>query len=198
MKLLGRGWQYSVYDLENGRVIKKMNSRFLAYLQMLKGCFPYTKLGINQFPKMFQASVNMATNSIRSLKKISFDKKLLGNPKFFENSLEYEQDKIIPVEDYLKTISVEEGKKAIDEFYNFNINLISLGFIDKSFAIAKNFGIDHQGKIILSDLGELYFSPELRNQIQKRPWAANYVIKPLPKNLRNYFVEKMDRLLTSS
>jgi hypothetical protein len=194
MRKVGKGWQYTVYDLGNGRVLKKLNNKFDAYCMMLKGCFPY--LRVWKFQNYYQSSINMATNSIRNLKKLAIDQEVLGNPNFFENSLDYEQDKIIPVDTYLKNISLNKGRKLIDDFLDFNRFLIQNGFIDKSFALGKNFGVNLKGKIILSDLGELHFSPELiQKQISNRAWTADYVTKALPKNLRKYFLEKMESLV---
>ncbi|MFA6514787.1 MAG: hypothetical protein WCT42_00790 [Candidatus Paceibacterota bacterium] len=43
MKKIGQGWQYTTYDLGNGRVLKKFHSWSKAYFVMLRDIFPFNK-----------------------------------------------------------------------------------------------------------------------------------------------------------
>jgi hypothetical protein len=195
MKFLGRGWQYTVYDIGNGRVLKKWNSKSIAYLVMLQDCFPYIKSPIWGFYKNYLYSVSMAQDSMRKLTESNLDKKLFGNPEYGDNGLDYEQDILQPIDIYLKNVSVDKGKKIIDKFVEFNKLLIANNCIDKSFNIGKNFALNNDNNIVLSDIGELYFSKEsIKKQITKKAWKAHYVLKHIPKELRTYFIEKMETL----
>jgi len=118
---------------------------------------------------------------------------LFGYPKVL-NELDYEQDKAIPLHVYFKTLSLDEGKKRIDQFINLNQKLIKSRLIDKSFLIGKNYGINSKGEIILIDIGELYSSDEaIKRQIARKPWDIYYVTSTIPKKFRSYFVEEMNK-----
>jgi hypothetical protein len=194
MKILGRGWQYTAYDLENGRVLKRRNSKMTAYIEMLKSCFPYTKNPIWKFTDYYKAGTNEAKSSLNKILVSNLDKKLFGNPLILENGIDYEQDKIMPIRTYFRNNNNEENRKVVDAFIEFNKLLIQNNLIDKSFAIAKNFGLNEMGEIVLCDIGELWSSPEnIREQIEKKVWRYGYVLKTLPnKELREYFVDQMN------
>ena len=66
--------------------------------------------------------------------------------------------------------------------------------IDKSFNFTKNYGIDSHGKLILIDLGELFFdSKEIREQIKRKPWARPQFLKKLSREQREYFLRVMEQ-----
>jgi len=68
------------------------------------------------------------------------------------------------------------------------------GFIDKSFNITKNHGIDAEENIVLIDLGELLFDENKKQrQIKNRAWIKYYVVDHLRgKELQDYFIKRMD------
>jgi hypothetical protein len=193
MKKLGRGWQYTVYDLGNGRVLKCWNSRPVAYMMMCSDRI--LALRFWRFPMYYRASTSTATYSLRELKKSPLPMSLFGNPKYLENGFDYEQDKLLPIDEYLKTVSIEKQKEMVDKFVVFNKFLIQNSCIDKSFNMGTNFALGKGGNIVLSDIGELYFTEKLiAQQINRKAWAKPYVLGPLPKELRSYFLEKMESL----
>lgn len=195
MKKIGRGWQYTVYDIGNNRVLKRWNNRSVAYLEMLRSCFPYVKNPIWKFPYYYKASISTATNSLRRLKNVKVEQKFFGNPSYTNNNLDYEQDKLLPVSIYFENNLIEENRLIIDKFVEFNKILIENRCIDKSFNIGKNFSLDKDNEIVLTDIGELYFTTEsIQKQIDKKAWSAYYVLKTIPKNLREYFLYKMEIL----
>ncbi len=193
MKYLGRGWQYTVYDLGNGKVLKKYNTRLQAYSIMFRQTFPWTRHPIWKLPKYYRGCRNTALDSIKKIKETKMDTALFGNPKVL-NQLDYEQDKAIPLHVYFKKLSLDEGKKKIDEFISLNQKFIKNRLIDKSFLIGKNYGINSKGEIILIDIGELYSSDEsIKRQIGLKPWDIYYVTSTIPKRFRSYFVEEMNK-----
>ena len=192
MKYLGQGWQYMVYDIGNNRVLKKYNTRFQAYAIMFRQCFPYIGYPIWKFPKFHEGCKKTAFDSIQKIKNTKMDLALFGNPKIL-NDLDYEQDKVIPLNIYFKSLTFEQGKFVIDEFIAFNKILIQNRLMDKSFLIGKNYGINASGKIILTDIGELYSSDEgIKKQISLKPWDVGYVTSTIPKKFREYFVRQMN------
>ena len=119
---------------------------------------------------------------------------LFANPKILPNGIDYEQDMILPIQYYLKTCSVEEGKVVIDKFIAFVKLLISQNMVDKSFAIGKNFGLDKNGAVVLCDIGEIWSNPEnIQRQIRNKAWSYRYVLKIFPnQELKHYFLQEMD------
>jgi hypothetical protein len=192
MKVIGRGWQYTTYDIGNARVLKKFNTRFTAYLMMLHDSFPYVRHPFWKFHKYYKRCRQEAAGSIQKILHTTLEGRVLGNPRVL-NELDYEQDKVTPLRRCLKSATLEEAKKIIDAFVEFNKTLIGHSLIDRNFLITDNFATSADGNIILVDLGELYSDPKvIRDHIAKRPWTVPDVLNSLPKNFRNYFVEKMD------
>lgn len=192
MKVLGRGWQYTTYDIGNNRVLKKGHSGLLTLLIILRDCFPYLRHPVWTIPREFFNCRKSTRDSITKISNNSLEPWMLGNPRILSSDT-YEQDKVTPLARYFRNVSVEDGENIIDAFVAFNTNLIRNSIIDKNFDIANNFGLDSAERIILMDLGELYTAAEeIDAQIQKRIWRAPYVMNCLPTELRPYFVEKMD------
>lgn len=192
MKKIGQGWQYTTYDLGNGRVLKKYNSKLIGYIHMFKICFPFKNDPIWKLPEFYRGCKETARDSIKKVQNPILESWMMGNPKIL-NELDYEQDKIIPLHVALSKSEEEKGRKIIDDFIKFNKTMLERSIIDKSFNITQNFALDKNDRIILMDLGELYSSREaIDKQIKDRAWAKHYVINPLPIYLRDYFVNKMD------
>lgn len=194
MKKLGRGWQYTVYDKGDGRVLKIYNNRFFSYLRMLQNCFPYTEAPIWAFPRYYDNCKRQAYESLKEIKKTTLNFSLFGNPLIYEDNLTYEQDRIIPLRAYFRTATFEESKLVVDKFIELNKLLLQHPFVDKSFNLGANFGITAEGRVVLADIGELFFEKEkVKKQIKMRIWAKWYVLNKLPPKLNAYFIEQMDR-----
>lgn len=194
MKKIGRGWQYTVYDKGNGRVLKVYNNRFSSYFKMLQNCFPYTKNPIWAFPKYYNYCKQHAYDSLVKIKQMTLDLSFFGNPYIHEGSLTYEQDKVIPLRGYFRKATFEEGKAVVDKFIEFNKFLVQHSVIDKSFNLGANFGLTSKGNVILADIGELLFDRQrIKKQIEMRVWAKGYVLNKLPSKLNDYFIKEMDK-----
>lgn len=193
MKKIGRGWQYTIYDLGNGRVLKKYNSKIVGYAHMAKACFPFRTNSLWEIPGYYRGCKETALDSMKKISVPTIEAWMMGNPRIL-NVLDYEQDTLVPLHDFFATCTIEDGKKTIDAFIAFNKILVERKLIDKSFNITKNFGLDKQQRIVLMDLGELYSSDAaITKQIQNRAWAAHYVVEPLQEPLRDYFIQGMNQ-----
>ncbi|MCB9806144.1 hypothetical protein H6775_03225 [Candidatus Nomurabacteria bacterium] len=194
MKKNGQGWQHTTYDLGNGRVYKKFNSRTKRFLTIFKDLFfsnDKSKWKIFDYVIWME---KVAKQSFDIYKNLDLDKKYFANAEI-KDGLNYEQDKLIPLGDYFKTHTEEEGRFVIDEFVDFNKFLISENICDKSFNITKNFGIYEDGTIALIDIGELYIGDMVKRQINLKIWQKHYVLNFLPLNLQSYFLEKMEEIV---
>jgi hypothetical protein len=193
MKKIGEGWQYSVYDLGNGRVLKKYHSPFKSYWVILKNIFPFKNDSIFKIPIFSKSVKRKAVTSFTILKQGKIPPAWIDNPKLL-TGLNYEQDKEQPLHDIFEKMNTTEIKKTIDKFVTFNKRLLAIGIIDKSFNITKNFGLNKNDEIILIDIGELFDNPErIKNQLLDRAWDRDYVAGCIKDfEAQKYFIQKMD------
>lgn len=201
MKKLGAGWQYTVYDLGNGRVLKKYNA-WPTSLRIIVRDLSSRLLNpdlfmseLRKFPKIPQYISNLrikAIASIETLNRLSLPPAWFANPRFLDG-LDYEQDKVTPLHVLFEQQSIEVSKQVIDKFVVFNQRLLAHGIADKFFNCAYNFGLNAEGEVVLMDIGELITDVErIRQQIESRCWAVGYPSKFIQnKELRTYFNERM-------
>ncbi|MDB5194734.1 MAG: hypothetical protein JWN50_748 [Parcubacteria group bacterium] len=195
MKKIGRGWQYVVYDLENGRVRKQRYSPVLQYLKISKDLLTETKF----FP-FFEARSEQRRmrrdeeNAVAYLKDLKdFDWKLLGNPHFISDGV-YEQDKVTDLNEAFKGVTIEEGKKIFNTFLALTYATWEYGFSDKIFNFTINNGLTKNGEVIQLDFGELEFDKEeMRRHIREKCWLERYSYWSFPKGeLKDYYVTMMN------
>ena len=192
MKLIRRGWQYSVYDIGNGRVLKRYNTGFESYLEMLKEQLFNLWFPVTGFSNIYKESKVLASRSLQKITSCTVDQSLFGNPKII-GELEYEQDLVKPLSDYFENHSVNESKKMIDKFIKFCKLLHKNSLIEKHFNMADNFGLNNSEEIVLIDLGEICSSKEeISKQINKQVWLGPDVLGKFPAALGKYFIQKMN------
>src|SRR3989344_5746161 len=119
MKKIGEGWQYTTYDLGNGRVLKKFHSLPKIYWVILKDIFPFHDDPLYKLPGFARASKRKAKASFEILKKKSIPPASIGNPKFLEN-LDYEQDKARPLHNVFEKSDTATIKSIVDQFIILN------------------------------------------------------------------------------
>jgi len=194
MKKIGEGWQYSVYDLENGRVLKRFNSWPKRFWAIVKRIFPFNRYPIWKVPSYIRRTKEKAIKSFEILESNNIQREFIGNPKRLKG-LDYEQDRLVPLHDFFAKSTLEENKKIVDKFIIFNQNLLKLGIVDRYFNVSKNFCLNEKGEIVLTDIGELMDNKEgILEQRKKRIWAVDYIAGCIKnKELRDYFVNQMDR-----
>ncbi len=123
MKKIGEGWQYSVYDLSNGRVLKKFHNPIKSYWVILKTIFPFKDDSLLVIPDFSRSMKRKAFASFEILKRKNIPTEWLGNPKFL-NALDFEQDKARPLHALFEKSNTSEIKRIIDKFIIFNTQLL--------------------------------------------------------------------------
>ena len=193
MKKIGEGWQYTTYDLNNGRVLKRFHSPVKRYWIILKDVFPFRDDSLFDVPSFVRSLKRKALTSFKILKENRIPADWIGNPKFL-NGLNYEQDKARALGDVFGDCDTASIKLIVDKFVIFNKKLLELGIIDKSFNITKNYGLNVKGDIVLIDIGELFDDPDrIKKQLADRAWDRNYVSGCIQdKEAQEYFIKKMD------
>jgi len=194
MKKIGQGWQYSVYDLGNEKVLKKFHSWTKAYIVIFKEIFPFKNDSFFEIPSFIKDMKRKMDDSLRIIKTKNIPNEWMANPRFI-NRYDFEQDKVMPLHDIFEKLNTEESKEIINQFISFNKKILEIGVIDKSFNITKNYGINTTGDIVLIDIGELYDDLEMiRKQFNDRVWDKSYVAGCI-KNIevQEYFIREMDK-----
>ncbi|MDB5204434.1 MAG: hypothetical protein JWP09_462 [Candidatus Taylorbacteria bacterium] len=133
------------------------------------------------------------TRSFAILKENKISPELIGNPELLPN-FDYIQDKVIPLQKVLNQYDTPKAKEIVDDFIVLNKKMLQLGFIDLSFKIAVNFGLTIDGRIILTDIGEIVTDPQrIIRQRKVRDWHSDYVSDQI-RNLevRRYYQDQMD------
>lgn len=196
-KKIGEGWQYTVYDLGTGRVLKIFHSTLRSYWIIFKTIFPFKEDSLGDIISFSKGMKIQALLSFKVLESKKIPLEWIGMPKFI-NDLDFEQDKVTPLSDVLSSSTVQSGKAVIDAFILFNQKLLSFGVIDKSFNITKNFGVNATGDIILIDIGEIFDDPKkIRKQITTKAWSKSYVAGEIKNlELQKYFLDKMEKSFT--
>lgn len=194
MKKIGQGWQYTVYDLENGRVLKKFHSWARACFVIFREIFPFREDSFFEIPYFIKDMKRKADESFNILKRVSIPQEWMANPKFI-NKYDFEQDKVIPLHDVFDNLDTNEIKNIIDQFIELNKKIMSLGIIDKSFNITKNYGLNNKKEIVLIDIGELFDDKNLIDkQIKNRVWEKSYVGGMIKnKEAKEYFINEMNK-----
>lgn len=197
MKKIGRGWQYTIYNLENGRVLKRYNTLLEAYMVMLKDSIVHFRIPVINFYHYYLEGRALALCSLKKISEQPLELWMFGNPRII-GMYEYEQDYTESLASCLGRVTSENGERIIDKFITFTKLLHSYSLIEKNFNIGDNFGINREGDVILIDIGEIIFKEtEVNIQLAKRVWAAPDVLSHIPISLHEYFVNQMDKTFLS-
>lgn len=193
MKKIGRGWQYTVYDLENGRVLKKYNRHSDSFFVMLKDAITHIRLPLINFFGYYSDSKKYAEKSLKLIKTTDLPQSMFGNPLVLDR-LAYEQDYVTSLSKFFQKEDLDKSMKKIDECVAFVKKLYSIGIAERYFNIPDNFGINDKGEVILIDLGEICTDlDEIKRQIEKRVWSAPDVLSKIPVELHTYYIDRMNR-----
>lgn len=192
MKKIGQGWQYTVYDIGNGRVLKKHNRLLVSFFVIIKDFFYFRDFRFWMIPKYVSSVKHNSEMSFRLLDRLKLNPEWFGNVEWLSN-LDYKQDKVVTIGDYLKGNTIFQSRRIIDKFVLFNKQLLKYNIADKSFNICNNFGINKKGEIVLVDLGELSSGVKIKKHIKNKIWKERYIVGLLPKNLQEYFIKKMNK-----
>ncbi len=202
MKTIGRGWQYEVYDLGNGRVLKKRYFGLLQFLKIYSYLFGVKGIVSIAYTKSEQRRVTDAADFSEIyikelLKHDSLD--ILGNP-FFHTDGSYEQDYGTPLLEILKKKNLKESEKILNNYVVLIKETWCYGFADTVFKFQINNGIRKDGRLIQLDFGEITTDKEkVKKNIKEKRWLQTRSVKQLgSKELREYYCKLTENELTES
>ncbi|HEY0908237.1 MAG TPA: hypothetical protein VGE35_02720 [Candidatus Paceibacterota bacterium] len=198
MKLLSSGYQYDVYDLGNGLVLKQTVSFFFRLKKMF---LVFRADGFGVIESLVKA-IRSNKASVETTRRIGAMLTpelgaLLANPRF-KDRMSYEQDKITMVEDYIPAHAIDENKSMIDSYIKLRLELWRHGIHDYVFKFKGNHGVDAQGRVVLVDFNELYFTMEEALQsIQGKKWLSLPQYRKWEEGeLKSYYTKAMEEAMT--
>jgi len=196
LKKIGKGLEFNVFDLGNGRVLKKPTTK-RQKRKFFRQWYPNETKAVQE--KRLYRAEKSTQYSLRNLSRhvLKAFPTLLGNPLFLKN-LQYTQDKVQPLGKYFKSHTFSENKLILHSYTNCIFQQWEAGFFQKVSNFTINYGVDAKGKVILMDLGELTFSKaEVASRIKKKTWLANWsYLKMKDKKLKRYYARLLDAELT--
>jgi hypothetical protein len=196
---LGSGWQYNVYDVGDGRVLKVPISREGRVQLALAIHRNDPTFSPERAAAWAEAVDGVTRRSYRLLEESlpHLDGRLLGNPTLLGHAI-YEQDKLRTIIDYLRHHPFAEGAAIIDRYVETTLALWQWGISDVVFNFAINSGIDRDGNVALCDLGELTASQGwVRRMVADQAWLRRWSYQALPSDeLRAYVRRTLGEQLT--
>lgn len=196
MKYIGEGYYYRVYEFDENRVFKELQSYWFSFRKIYS-------LVREKTESLFLKSITIAHKSAvaeRKLLSTMKDKQFFGapvslfaNPSFVGNTLNYTQDRAIVMEDFFSKNSLDQNKKAIDGYVEFQKKLWSYGLHDTTYKLQTNYGVDARGSVVCIDFGEFVFTKEKAlESVLKQKWLSRQSYKNWKDlELKNYYTERM-------
>lgn len=198
-KYLGEGFYYKVYDLDGGRVFKKLQPYWFSF----KKIYDYRrKAGDGVITSLLAAhrARNKEELRLRQIKEkmAVIPTYLFANPIFLSD-LDYSQDKVTVVSEILAHGHEKAGKDIVDQYIDLQRTLWSYGVHDTTFKIQQNYGLDINGKLACLDFGEfVYTKEEAIKSLEGMRWQKRGSYKNWPNGVvKDYYTRKMETEITT-
>ncbi len=180
-----RGFTYNVYDMGNGRVLKKEKPRLQQY---------FLHLPFRHSPRYVR------THRLRAhaLMRVLADKSIIGNPEH-AGRRSYAQDKAVILDAYLASHTLEENKKILDGYVVSIVETWKHGFSDIIYNFTRNSGVVAADKVILVDFNEVTFDKaEVRELLLNKRWSRALSCKEglQDPELKEYYRQAMEKNMT--
>ncbi|RLF62434.1 MAG: hypothetical protein DRN16_01525 [Thermoplasmata archaeon] len=194
MRKIGQGLQFNVYE-KGDKVVKTPTSKFQIKLKLFLWTPSYL-LKPSMLEKETERIIKEREEVLQEIQKRKIEPSLMANLIFREN--EIEQDKLIPLGQYLK--DYETAKEKIDEYISFIFNCWKNGFSERTYNLTINNGINSDGEIVLMDFGEITFrKSDVERAIKIKRWRKSWSFKrDMKKEIRDYYDKQMLERLTFS
>lgn len=197
MKFLASGYQYKVYDIGNGRLLKKTQPYFYTFVKVME--VAKKQEGASFFKSLVIAykagRVNKKSLKIMKEKLKVVPGYLFANPEFIGNSLNFTQDKVVTLEKYLKENTTEDRKAVIEKYVELQKIFWSYGIHDAVYKFQPNYGVDKNGRVVCIDLGEFVFNKDdAIKSIGTKKWLTRPSYKKWPEGeLKKYYTDLMTK-----
>ena len=202
MKYLGEGFYYCVYEAGENRVFKKFQPYWFSFKKIYE--FSRKRADTPILKSIIDAHrARIAEKNALIIMKAKLQKMplaLFANPEFVPNCLDYYQDKVAILDDFLQKNNIEINKKIIDKYIELLKFFWSYGFHDKTFKLQPNYGVGKDGEIVCVDFGECVFKKEQALQsILSKKWLSRGSYKNWKDEaLKKYYTEQMGQAMTQN
>ncbi len=195
MKRISGGYYYHVYDLGNGKVLKKQKNKFLIFIFILFA----DRLNIKKTIKDFRSVLSTASNFrdfYKNFFDICIDKNLLGNPTLLEG-INYEQDKVLILKNLVKKASNEQFISILKDYIGLVKKLWGFGLHENVFNFTLNNGYNKNNELILVDFNEVTFNQkDVIKDIKEKTWLYRRSYMKLNKEHKAIFRDLMEKEIT--
>lgn len=196
MKYIGEGYYYRVYEFDENRVFKKLQSYWFSFRKIYSLVRERRRTSFTKSITIAHKSAVAERKLLRIMKEKQFfgaSASLFANPSFVGNTLNYTQDKVVIMEDYFLNNNLDQNKKAIDRYIEFQKKLWSYGLHDTTYKLQTNYGINKNGNVACIDFGEFVFTKEKAlESVLKQKWLSRQSYKNWKDlELKNYYTERM-------
>jgi hypothetical protein len=195
MRKIGEGYFYNVYDLGNGRVLKKVKSGPALFFGILKKNFGHWRI-FREYKKAIRQLVNMDELYKQMLQQIK-EPWMLGNPEFIDG-ISYTQDKVTVLKDVLHQNSSEVMFKKYVELYIDHIKLFwNYGCHELVYNFTINTGVDSNGRLIAIDFNEVTFAKDNAiKSITDSEWLHRWSYYCMSSSEKKYYKQRMESEIT--
>ena len=187
-----------VYDLGNGRVLKKRRPFLEQSLVIAAGLLRGRTFSPREFIREYTRINRQADEAVARIREIEDPsyRALFGNPQFNADG-SYTQDNVLMLSSYFRKHSFEENCAQIDAYMLLTHQLWTLGISETSFLFTQNVGIDSTGSLVQVDFGELTTSKDyVIDDIRGKRWQERYVYRTLSPEFQTYFSHAMESEFT--
>jgi hypothetical protein len=199
MQFLASGFEYKVYDLGSGRVLKKAHPYLHTFFKVVEIARRREKISFLKAMAIAYRSGKNNKKSLETMKKKmnSLPQYLFANPKFVGNTLNFTQDKVVPLEKYLIENSLQNNKEVILKYTELQKVFWSYGIHDAVYKFQPNYGVDNEGRVVCIDFGEFVFTcEEAIKSINKKKWLSRPSYKKWEEGeLKNYYTALMGEVM---
>lgn len=184
-RLSNRGYVYVVYDMGDGRVLKKERPLLIQY------ALHFEHGRIKDYVETHKERARVLAMNLSDMSSI-------GNPIYLSKT-SYTQDKVVVFDEYIESHSLEENKKLIDAYIESIFETWRNGYSDIIMNFDRNCGVNKEGKVVLIDFNEVTFDKsEMAERILGKRWINCHSYKRyLPEGpLKEYYASAMERAMT--
>lgn len=195
MKKIGEGYYYNVYDLGNGRVLKKQKTKLRIFLFI---CV-FNNIKFFNTVKQYNTVIQLIKIMPLLYKKVistGIDINLLGNPLFL-GGIDYEQDKVRMIEKEINSMSMIDFEKTIIDYTDLIKNMWASSFNEVVYNFTRNSGYTAENKFILIDFNEISFDIEhTKISITKKDWLKKHSYQILKSDRKKLYKTIMEAEIT--
>ena len=193
---IGRGAQYKVLDLHNGRVrkIPLTEEESKAVVASWSGTSHAPLKPLSNYPQVGVSASKRIQEIIQQRPELCMS---LAHPIFEDNGI-YTQTKLETMGQFLRRCTSAEAMTLLDAYIETIVEHLRYGFCERVFNFTLNNGVHTNQHVALLDFGEVTFDQEeVATRIATRSWTRSYsCTSELTPELRHYYLEHMSKRLT--